>query len=407
MLSTPRTIFLLLLGLLLSTHSSPPEAQADPSPSEFTTTSTSTNQIAYMDLALTAYDKNGGEISVDEAFSLYFRSDATKEWDPYDASKLLPRGDTWAAIAFKGTKDGEETLKAQESRPYQEAVQTVDVELIQKNMPAARYTITVQKWYSVPEDWSLRLRSEALDTTFVIESATDTAAFELGSSTTSRKTLPSGAAPKAGTDTTHLAMDGKVGPESNTLPVELSTFTAHLDGEQGVLRWETLSETNNSGFAVQHRQPSATPEDESWSRIGFVTGHGTTDEPQSYRFETDPLPPGRHKFRLKQVDHDGSVDLSDPIQIEKKVETTVTLKTAPNPFADQLNIELAARTSQTVTVQLFDVLGRMVKQAGPIDVTAHSPERLRFDGNRLSSGSYVLRVQGETFSTTQTVSRVQ
>jgi len=400
-----------LLALLVLSIAWPSEARPaapGPGPTATPPSADQADQIAYMDLALTARDEAGSELSVDEAFSLYFRSDATKGWDPYDASQLLPRGDTWTAIAFKGTKDGEETLKAQESRPYQDAAQTVDVELIQKNMPAATYTLTVQKWYSVPEDWSLRLRSQALDTTFVIENATDTVSFELESSAKSRTAVPSErATPKTTTDTTHLAMDGEVGPASTTLPVELSTFTGRLDGEQGVLRWETLSETNNSGFAVQHREQSSTTDEGNWTRIGFVNGHGTTEKPKSYRFETSPLDPGPHEFRLKQIDHDGSVELSDPIRIEKKIEAAVALSTAPNPFANQLHVSFTARNSQTVTVQLFDVMGRMVKQSGPIDVTAHSPERLRFDGRRLSSGSYVLRVQGETFSTTQKLSHVR
>ncbi len=394
-------LFSLLTYLLLATGTT----LADPSNTPDPHPTSSSDDIAYIDLALTTTDEHGGEISVDEAFSLHFRSDATEGWDGYDASKLLPRGDTWAAMAFKGTKDGEDVLKAQESRPYSDSVQVVDIELIQKNMPAATYTLSVQQWYSVPDDWTLKLRSEALDETFIIEDADDTVTFELEASTSKRndESVPS---PKSTSDTTHLSMSGEVGPPSSSLPVELSSFAATLDGERATLEWETLSETNNSGFAVQHR-PAESSSSDRWSRLGFVTGEGTTDEPQSYRFSTSTLDPGIHEFRLKQIDRDGTAHLTEVEQVERAMEKTVDLTTAPNPFAERLTVSITARSSQTVTIQLVDMLGRVVKEKGPLSVSAHSPTRMHFAGQRLSSGNYLLRVNGDTFTETQQVAHVR
>ena len=91
--------------------------------------------------------------------------------------------------------------------------------------------------------------------------------------------------------------DDKIAWYENTdsvLPVELVSFQART-GESGVrLSWQTASETNNTGFYVQHRAPSRenaqgssqgssqSSSQEEWARLGFVEGAGTTSEPQAY-----------------------------------------------------------------------------------------------------------------------------
>jgi len=48
--------------------------------------------------------------------------------------------------------------------------------------------------------------------------------------------------------------------------------------------------------------------------MGFVEGAGTTDQPQIFRFRTDDLRVGTHRFRLRQVATDGSVEFTVPPQ---------------------------------------------------------------------------------------------
>jgi hypothetical protein len=42
-----------------------------------------------------------------------------------------------------------------------------------------------------------------------------------------------------------------------------------------------------------------------------MDGAGTTSQPQDYRFRTEPLAPGRHTFRLVQIDLDGTAHTFD------------------------------------------------------------------------------------------------
>lgn len=49
------------------------------------------------------------------------------------------------------------------------------------------------------------------------------------------------------------AAEPTLGADNSPLPVELTTFTAHVDGDAAVLTWTTASETNNAGFEVNVR----------------------------------------------------------------------------------------------------------------------------------------------------------
>lgn len=185
---------------------------------------------------------------------------------------------------------------------------------------------------------------------------------------------------------------------TSTLPVELAQFTASVDGTTARLRWTTLSETNNAGFSVQHIPPSAS----EWSERGFVDGHGTTTDRHTYDFDLSSLAPGRHKFRLRQVDAGGTETLSDPISATVEMESAFELSdVTPNPIRNQGRLRLRVRTTQHVTVSVFNALGQRVKQLHDASLSANTPHVFSLGASTLSSGSYFVRVEGETFSATR------
>ena len=93
------------------------------------------------------------------------------------------------------------------------------------------------------------------------------------------------------------------------LPIELISFTARIAQEQATLQWETVSESNNEGFEVEH-----STNNQNWTRIGYVEGKGTTSLSQKYNFKTEKLPVGTHYFRLKQKDFDGRFTYSKTVK---------------------------------------------------------------------------------------------
>ncbi|MDX1740851.1 MAG: choice-of-anchor V domain-containing protein, partial [Rhodothermales bacterium] len=140
------------------------------------------------------------------------------------------------------------------------------------------------------------------------------------------------------------------------LPVELASFDVRLDGSTAVLDWRTLSEDNNVGFDVQHAQGTDT-----FEAVGFVQGAGTTSEARDYSYTVAELVPGAHRFRLRQIDVDGTTSYSDQVEVTVAVPERFLLSEAyPNPFNPTTTIELAVKQEQDVRVRVYDEMGRHV-----------------------------------------------
>lgn len=193
------------------------------------------------------------------------------------------------------------------------------------------------------------------------------------------------------------------------LPVELTAFDVQADGDVAVLRWATATETNNSGFEVEHQRGDGTDApDAGWQTLGFVEGAGTTTEAHAYRFVTAPLEPGLHRFRLRQVDFDGSFEYSPEVEVRVAVQGAFRVGPAyPNPFERDAYIRLAVQRAQHVRVEVFDATGRSVAVLLDEHVPAQQVRTVEVEGNGLPSGLYYVRTAGETFATTQPVVRVR
>ena len=134
-----------------------------------------------------------------------------------------------------------------------------------------------------------------------------------------------------------------------TIPVELTSFFATADGNEVLLNWETVSEINNAGFALLHNN----------EEIAFVTGAGSTNEPQSYTYRISELLPGTHTFQLKQIDFDGSFSMSETVVVNIDLDELFSLSHAfPNPFNPQSTFTLTIAQDQKVSIALYDMLGR-------------------------------------------------
>ncbi|WP_176521785.1 T9SS type A sorting domain-containing protein [Longimonas halophila] len=214
---------------------------------------------------------------------------------------------------------------------------------------------------------------------------------------------------------------------SQQLPVELAGFEAQRSGSESVtLQWRTLSETNNAGFEVQRATASAdgsanasvetsqveTPQwdvstGESWKTIAHLEGAGTTDQPQSYQFEDTDLPyaADRVRYRLRQIDTDGTESFSEPVTIARQVTAAELLPTYPNPARSQAMIRFATPERQDVHIALYDMLGRRVQTV--VDTNAEGRTEAQLDVSNLASGTYFVRMQTDGFTDTQRLTVVR
>ena len=203
----------------------------------------------------------------------------------------------------------------------------------------------------------------------------------------------------SGTETVLLAqMEG-------ALPVSLSVFEALLDDQTAHLTWETASETNNAGFEVEQAGPYT---DESWNALAFIGGQGTTIETSRYSYSVPGLTPGIHRFRLKQIDFDGTFAFSDIISVHVDLQGRHALSGAyPNPFNPQTRLNLTLQNSEWVTIELFDLKGSKITTLFEGRIEAQSSEAFLIDGAPLVSGTYVVRVRGESFVETRKITMIK
>ena len=183
------------------------------------------------------------------------------------------------------------------------------------------------------------------------------------------------------------------------LPVELVAFDGVVDGMEVRLRWETAGETNNAGFAIEHAVGG-----DAFARIGFVAGAGTTSDPLAYAFVTPTLAPGRHRFRLRQVDFDGAFSYSATIERTVQTSTPYAISPAfPNPFNPQTQFTVAVQSTQHVRIAVYNVLGARVLDVHDGALSAHEAHRFTIHAAGLPSGMYLVGIEGESFRDWQPV----
>lgn len=172
---------------------------------------------------------------------------------------------------------------------------------------------------------------------------------------------------------------------SSALPVELVAFDGVWDSRAVVLRWTTASETNNAGFDVQQYVVSPG----HWRTIGFIEGHGTTVEAQTYQYRVEASATGSLRFRLKQVDFDGTFAYSPIVElrIEQPVQTTLA-PAYPNPFNPTIRLTFSVASTDRVSLRVYDALGREVALLFDDVATDGVSHTVLFQGHGLASGLY-------------------
>lgn len=183
------------------------------------------------------------------------------------------------------------------------------------------------------------------------------------------------------------------------LPVELTAFTGRADGNRALLAWETASETNNAGFEMYHAGPGGT-----YQNVAFIAGMGTISAPTNYAYEVANLVPGPHRFKLRQVDFDGTHDWSDEISVQIELEAAFQVSEAyPNPFNPSTSLNFAVNRTQMVRATVVDALGRTVKELLNEQVEAQREYTLTFDAASLPSGNYWILLGGTHFHASRPV----
>ena len=196
-------------------------------------------------------------------------------------------------------------------------------------------------------------------------------------------------------------------PFSTQIPVELTSFAANIVDGSVLLRWSTATELNNSEFEIQRNtplNPLSRGEAEGrgvWETIGFVNGNGTSTEVHNYTFVDNDPAHGKSFYRLKQIDFDGTFELSNTIKVDFSFLTEFSLEqNYPNPFNPTTSIKYAISSKQFAQLKIYDILGNEVTTLVNEEKPAGNYE-VNFDASKFSSGVYFYQLKAGNFISTK------
>ncbi|UOQ68608.1 heparinase II/III domain-containing protein [Hymenobacter volaticus] len=137
------------------------------------------------------------------------------------------------------------------------------------------------------------------------------------------------------------------------LPVELLDFTAERQAATVKVTWQTASEHNNLGFAIERKSSAAA----DFQQIGFQSGTGATKS-STYSFQDTAPPTSLTYYRLKQLDQQGSVQYS-PVVAVGVAAVHASLTAFPIPAQQTLTVSYS-EVNETVEVLLRNQQGQVV-----------------------------------------------
>ncbi len=173
-----------------------------------------------------------------------------------------------------------------------------------------------------------------------------------------------------------------VSESSSVLPVEWQSFTAKRDAKtQVVLHWTTAIEQNNAYFEIER-----SGENNVWETVGRKEAIGDSEQATNYDFTDTNAPSAALKYRLRQVDTDGTANYSKVISVAA-TDIAVQVKLFPNPAREEVFI--SGKSNEVLTLFLFDMYGKTVRSY------RLSAEQASIAVDNIPAGVYLLRAQAE------------
>ena len=188
---------------------------------------------------------------------------------------------------------------------------------------------------------------------------------------------------------------------NRSLPIQKFELNAELiDKTKSKVSWITLNEINSSKFEVQRK----IGKNSAWDMIASVPASGLTTESKNYNYidkfnETAE----RIYYRIKQIDLDGSSRYTDIKSIATRI-TSLQIDGFPNPVKDQFQLQIYAKKEEKVSMDIVDVLGRLVSREVFTIQEGSNTKNLRL--GHFVAGTYFIKVAGNDSNESLTVLKV-
>ncbi|MBL0108331.1 MAG: T9SS type A sorting domain-containing protein [Ignavibacteria bacterium] len=188
--------------------------------------------------------------------------------------------------------------------------------------------------------------------------------------------------------------------DNTALPVELSSFNYETLKGNVTLHWTTSSEINNAGFEVERSDVNGQITD-GWSRVGFISGNGTSSGSINYSFTDRNLSSGKYNYRLKQIDYNGNYEYFslNSYVIIATPKNFFLGQNYPNPFNPSTVINYNIPQDSYVKIKLYDNTGREVLTLLSEFISA-GYYTINFNVSDLASGIYFYNINAGEYTAT-------
>jgi len=179
-----------------------------------------------------------------------------------------------------------------------------------------------------------------------------------------------------------------ISPSGGPVDVKLSSFTAKLVSNNGVLNWITEQEVNSSHFEIERSDDAV-----KFVTRGSVNGAGNSSSKTNYAY-TDVLNTSSKivYYRLKMVDMDGKYSFSKIIAIKLNgTFSNETFSVYPNPFITDIKVRMTSQEDVMATFRVISFDGKEVLSR-KIPVQKGDNIIVVKDFGTLSRGNYILEV---------------
>ena len=179
------------------------------------------------------------------------------------------------------------------------------------------------------------------------------------------------------------------------LPATVKNYSARLNNGKVTVDWTTTAESNSDHFILERASS-----DMDFKPINTVTAAGNSSTEKKYSLTDDQPLKGANFYRLALVNRDSKKEYYEvkKINLPSRFSGNVNI---PNPAKGSLSVYLDIPSRQVVTIGVYDLNGKLLKQLRKEFSPGVSENKV--DVSSLAKGTYFVRVDGETVSTSKKV----
>jgi hypothetical protein len=142
---------------------------------------------------------------------------------------------------------------------------------------------------------------------------------------------------------------------SGVLPIKIGEYKAFADGNNAVIKWQSLSEVNTSHYLVERSTDGIT-----FNEIATVSATGGNNSIQDYLIRDKTPTNGTNYYRLTSIDKDSKTQTFDVLAVKFSLAEAV-IAAYPNPLTSSvLKIKVTGFKADKITATLSSINGQTI-----------------------------------------------